>query len=89
MVEGARRPSELVLIEGATHVDFYDRDKYVELTEFFRKISHEHRAGADDKRRAHVCSDCDDDFGALVRSGTPEPRGSWSLSRGGTSHGNA
>ncbi|MCX5181127.1 alpha/beta hydrolase, partial [Streptomyces sp. NBC_00268] len=38
----AAEPKELVVIDGATHIDLYDKDAYVtpavaELTEFFGK----------------------------------------------------
>jgi fermentation-respiration switch protein FrsA (DUF1100 family) len=41
-VEKAAEPKELVVIDGATHIDLYDKDEYVtpavaELTEFFGK----------------------------------------------------
>jgi fermentation-respiration switch protein FrsA (DUF1100 family) len=41
-VEGAGENAELFTIEGATHVDLYDRDEYVilavdKLTEFFNQ----------------------------------------------------
>ncbi|MGY0064165.1 alpha/beta hydrolase [Streptomyces sp. LZ34] len=41
-IEKAAEPKELVVIDGATHIDLYDKDEYVnavvaELTEFFGK----------------------------------------------------
>jgi fermentation-respiration switch protein FrsA (DUF1100 family) len=41
-MEKARQPKELFIVEGATHIDLYDRPKYVtpavaKLKEFFDK----------------------------------------------------
>ncbi|MDX6364407.1 hypothetical protein ACFVYF_24390 [Streptomyces sp. NPDC058274] len=48
----AREPKELRTIEGATHVDLYDRDPYVTLavaglTAFFRSHLHGQRSSQD------------------------------------------